>query len=71
MSGESTTARTGSLRAAAARIGVSLPTLYKLIDSGKLRSYHVGRAHRTSDEAVRDCIALLEQEGRASSRGKS
>jgi excisionase family DNA binding protein len=68
---ESITARTGSLRAAAARIGVSLPTLYKLIDSGKLRTYHVGRAHRASEEAVRDCIALLEQEGRANSRPTS
>lgn len=51
-----------SLRAAAVRIGVSLPTLYKLIGRGKLRTYHIGRAHRVSAEAVRDCIALLEQE---------
>ena len=56
--------RAGSLRAAAASIGVSLPTLYELINAGKLRTYHVGRAHRVSGEAVRDCIALLEQEGR-------
>jgi excisionase family DNA binding protein len=74
MSREDVTARTGSLRAAAARIGVSLPTLYKLIDSGKLRSYHIGRAHRVSDDAIRDCVALLESEsgeGCASPRGKS
>lgn len=59
--------RAGSLRAAAARIGVSLPTLYKLIDSGELRTYHVGRAHRVSDDAVRECVARLEQESRRSS----
>jgi excisionase family DNA binding protein len=74
MSREDVTARTGSLRAAAARIGVSLPTLYKLIDSGKLRTYHIGRAHRVSDDAIRDCVTLLESESGercASPRGKS
>jgi hypothetical protein len=28
----------------------------------KLRSYHIGRAHRVSEQAVADCIALLERE---------
>jgi excisionase family DNA binding protein len=60
-----------SLKAAAARIGVSLPTLYCLIDSGKLRTYHVGRAHRVTYEAVRDCIARLEQESRAKAQTRS
>jgi excisionase family DNA binding protein len=60
-----------SLRAAAVRIGVSLPTLYKLIGRGKLRTYHVGRAHRVSEEAVRDCIVLLEQESRGSPVAKT
>ena len=59
--------RAGSLRAAAALIGVSLPTLYELINAGKLRSYHIGRAHRVSEDAVRECIALLEQESRTNS----
>jgi excisionase family DNA binding protein len=54
--------RPGSLAFAAARIGVSLPTLYQLIEAKKLRSYHVGRAHRVSEEAIADCIALLERE---------
>ena len=52
----------GSLKYAAAKIGCSLPTLYELIAAGKLRSYHIGRAHRVSDQAIADCIALLEQE---------
>jgi hypothetical protein len=28
----------------------------------KLRSYHVGRAHRVSEDAIRDCVAALERE---------
>jgi excisionase family DNA binding protein len=43
-----------SLRCAARTIGVSMPTLYRLISEGKLRSYHVGRAHRVSEDAIRD-----------------
>jgi excisionase family DNA binding protein len=54
--------KSGSLKHAAAKIGCSLPTLYELIAAGKLRSYHIGRAHRVSDEAISDCIALLERE---------
>ena len=54
--------RPGSLKYAAAKIGCSLPTLYELIDDGKLRSYHIGRAHRICDQAIADCIALLERE---------
>jgi excisionase family DNA binding protein len=52
----------GSLKHAAAKIGCSLPTLYDLIDAGKLRSYHIGRAHRVSEQAIADCIAQLERE---------
>jgi len=56
------TAKVGSLKYAALKISCSLPTLYDLIQGGKLRSYHIGRAHRVSEQAVADCIALLEQE---------
>jgi len=52
----------GSLKYAAAKIGCSLPKVYELIAAGKLRSYHIGRAHRVSEQAIADCIALLEQE---------
>ena len=55
-------AKVGSLKYAAMKIGCSLPTLYDLIQGGKLRSYHIGRAHRVSEQAVADCIALLERE---------
>jgi excisionase family DNA binding protein len=55
--------RPGSLKHAASRIGVSLPSLYKLIAEGKLRTYHVGRAHRVSDAAIAACIEQLEKEG--------
>jgi len=55
-------AKVGSLEYAAMKIGCSLPTLYYLIQGGKLRSYHIGRAHRVSEQAVADCIALLERE---------
>src|SRR5215469_3962271 len=52
----------GSLKYAAAKLGVSLPMVYRLIEAGKLRSYHIGRAHRVSPESIADCIALLERE---------
>ena len=55
------TARPGSLKYAAAKIGVSLPTVYRLIEAGKLRSYHIGRAHRVSPESIADCVSLLER----------
>jgi excisionase family DNA binding protein len=55
-------AKVGSLKYAAMKIGCSLPTLYDLIQGGKLRSYHIGRAHRVTEQAVADCIALLERE---------
>jgi len=52
----------GTLKHAACQIGVSLPTVYQLIATGKLRTYHVGRAHRVRDGAIADCISLLERE---------
>lgn len=55
----------GSLKYAASKLGCSLPTLYELISGGKLRSYHIGRAHRVGEQAIADCIALLEQESAA------
>jgi|SRR5579863_5609351 len=60
----------GSLKYAAAKIGCSLPTLYDLIEAGKLRSYHIGRAHRVSDQAITDCITLLEREPSGSAAGQ-
>jgi excisionase family DNA binding protein len=59
---EDTALKPGSLKYAAAKLGCSLPTLYELMATGTLRSYHIGRAHRVSDQAISDCIALLERE---------
>jgi len=55
-------AKPGSLKSAATKISCSVPKLYDLIEAGKLRSYHIGRAHRVSEQAIADCIALLEGE---------
>jgi excisionase family DNA binding protein len=55
--------RRGTLAYAGERLGqISLPTVYKLIREGKLRTFKIGRAHRVSDQAIADCIALLESE---------
>jgi excisionase family DNA binding protein len=51
-----------SVEYACMKIGISRPTLYDLMNSGKLRTYKVGRARRISDEAIRACVALLEAE---------
>jgi excisionase family DNA binding protein len=56
------TAKVGSLKYAATKLACGVPKLYDLIDAGKLRSYHIGRAHRVSEQAIADCIALLERE---------
>ena len=58
----STSPKAGSLKHAAARLGCSVPMVYELIRLGKLRDYHIGRAHRVSDDALTDCIRLLETE---------
>jgi excisionase family DNA binding protein len=65
------TVKPPSLRYAARAIGVSIPTLYRLISEGKLRSYHVGRAHRVSEDAIRDCVAALERESASRKLGSS
>jgi excisionase family DNA binding protein len=55
-------AKAHTLRQVAERLGVALPTVYKLIRERKLRTFHVGTAHRVSDDALRDCIRHLEAE---------
>ncbi len=47
------TAKRGSLKYAAAKIGIGLPTVNRLIEGRKPRSYHIGRAHRASPETSR------------------
>jgi hypothetical protein len=56
------TPRPNTLPWAGAKIGVTLPTIYALIRAKKLRSFKIRRAHRVDDQALRDCINLLEEE---------
>ena len=43
-----------------AKLGLSRATFYNLVNSGRLRTYKVGKARRVSDAAIAECIALLE-----------
>lgn len=44
------------------RLGLSRSVIYELMRSGRLRSVREGRTRLISDSAIRDYIALLEQE---------
>ena len=57
-----TGSRPNSMLHAAKRIAVSIPTTYRLIAEGKLRTYKIGRARRVTDAAIDVCIATLERE---------
>jgi excisionase family DNA binding protein len=54
--------RRGTIRWACDQLGYSHPIVRGLIRSGKLRTYGTGHSTRISDQAIADCIALLEQE---------
>ena len=48
---------------AAEKLGVNTrTTVYKLIADGKLRSQQIGSRRVVSDQAILDCIELLEKE---------
>lgn len=64
-------AKVGSLKYAAMKIGCSLPTLYELIEGGKLRSYHIGRAHHVSEQAVAELRRRLATTGWCSAQATS
>lgn len=55
----------GTIAYAAHRLGLSRPTIYRLIESGHLATYKIGRAHRTTDAALDQCVARLMQENAA------
>ena len=57
--------RPDSIQHAAAKLGVSIPTVYQLIKARKLRVYRIGRAIRVTDEAIAECICELEADTRA------
>lgn len=52
---------------AAAQIGVSRAEVFKLIGSGRLRSFRVGRRRLVSAEAIRDFIRGAESATAANS----
>lgn len=56
------TAKPGSVPYAGERLGISIPTVYRLMREGRLRAFKIGRATRISDQAISDCIATLERE---------
>jgi excisionase family DNA binding protein len=57
--------RPGSIPYAAAKLAISVPSVYRLIREKKLRIYRIGRAVRISDSAIADCIRKLEEEARS------
>lgn len=42
--------------------GISAPTYYRLIQSGHLRTFLIGKRRYATPEAIRECIAKLEAE---------
>jgi hypothetical protein len=62
--------RPGTIRWAADRLHYSVPVTRGLIAAGKLRAYGSGHKTRISDQAIADCIALLERETAAQRLGR-
>lgn len=54
--------RPGTIRWAAERLNYCVPTTRGLIAAGKLRTYGTGHKTRITEQAIADCIALLERE---------
>lgn len=42
--------------------GISTPTLYDLINSGKLKTYKIGRKRYTTEVYISECIRTLTQQ---------
>lgn len=53
----------GSLNAAAERLGVSRPTVYKLIREGHLAAYRVGFRLRVDDAAIETYLDACRRAG--------
>ncbi len=50
-------------------MGLSRPTIYREIAAGRLRTFHVGRRHYVSDDAIREYILAREAEERTRQAG--
>lgn len=59
-----------TLRQACRRLMISMPTLYKLMNSGKLSSVNIGSRRLIPVRAIPKLIDLLEAEGRKRNDGK-
>lgn len=53
---------------AAKALGISRAFLYRLIQSGELRSFRIGRRRMVSAEALKDLIARMEGADQGDSR---
>ena len=47
----------------AAALNVSVPTAYRLVNEGLLRTFTVGRKRFASVQAAQECVQTLEQRG--------
>jgi len=52
---------TVSLKDTAKALGISRPTVYKLIHEGKLATFMIGSRRLTTPQAIRNCIQSCEQ----------
>lgn len=51
------------------RIGISIPSGYKLIDQGVLKTFKVGRARFTTQKYIDECIHKLTERTMSGGRG--
>ena len=58
-----------TLKQACRRLMISRMTLYKLMNSGKLRNLYIGARRYIPVDAIPELIDLLEQEGRDGKHG--
>lgn len=44
------------------RLKISQPTLYRLINENKLKTYKIGRRRFTTETSINECVETLEKE---------
>lgn len=59
------TARLNNIEQVQTRLGVGRSTVFKLLESNKLKSVRVGRRRMVTEQSLRDFIAQLDQQGGA------
>lgn len=58
-----------TIDAATEVMGLSRPTIYREIQAGRLRTFHVGRRRYVSADAIREYIAAREAESQTAAAG--